>query len=88
MLVGLGKALGVSLDFLLGGQVEGLESIEWRKNSTASAQDRAMAESIVIEKLEDYLAIEDILEGRRLVPDLAPSDAFSPRYRDFFAATR
>lgn len=62
VLVGLGRALGVSLDFLLGGQVKALESVEWRKNSTASAQDRAMAEAIVIEKLEDYLAIEDILE--------------------------
>jgi Zn-dependent peptidase ImmA (M78 family)/DNA-binding XRE family transcriptional regulator len=62
VLVGLGKALGVSLDFLLGGQVEALQSVEWRKNSTASAQDRAMAEALVIEKLEDYLAIEDILD--------------------------
>jgi len=61
VLVGLGKALGVSLDFLLGGQVEALQRVEWRKNSTASAQDRAMAEAVVIEKLEDYLAIEDIL---------------------------
>ena len=63
VLVGLGKALGaLSLDFLLGGQVEALESVEWRKHSTASAQDRAMAEAIVIEKLEDYLAIEGILD--------------------------
>ena len=62
VLVGLGKALGVSLDFLMGGQVEALESVEWRKNSTASAQDRAMAEAMVIEKLEAYLAVEDILE--------------------------
>jgi len=62
VLVGLGKALGVSLDFLLGGQVEALQSVEWRKNSTASAQDRAMAEALVIEKLEDHLAIEDILD--------------------------
>ena len=62
VLVGLGKALGVSLDFLVGGQVEALQSVEWRKNSTASAQDRAMAEALVIEKLEDYLAIEDILD--------------------------
>ncbi len=74
VLVGLGKALGVSLDFLLGGQVEALKSVEWRKNSTASAQDRAMAEALVIEKLEDYLAIEDIL-------DLHPAD-------DPFAALR
>ena len=64
VLVGLSKALGVSLDFLLGGQVEALEALEWRKTSKASAQDRAMAEAIVIEKLEDYLAIEDILDLR------------------------
>lgn len=74
VLVGLGKALSVSLDFLLGGQVEALESVEWRKHSTASAQDRAMAEAVVIEKLENYLAIEDIL-------DLHPDD-------DPFAALR
>lgn len=62
VLVGLGKALGVSLDFLLGGQVKALQSVEWRKNSTASAQDRVMAEALVIENLENYLAIEDILD--------------------------
>ena len=61
VLVGLGSALGVSLDFLLGGQVEALESVEWRKHSAASAQDRAMAEALVIEKLENYLAVEEIL---------------------------
>ena len=67
VLVGLGKALGVSLDFLMGGQVEALKEIEFRKHSGTSAQDRAKAEAIVTEKLEDYLAIEDILE-------LAPPD--------------
>ena len=67
VLVGLGKALGVSLDFLMGGQVEALKEIEFRKHSGTSAQDRAKAEAIVTERLEDYLAIEDILE-------LAPPD--------------
>lgn len=67
VLVGLGKALGVSLDFLMGGQVEALSGIEFRKHSGTSAQDRAHAEAIVTEKLEDYLAVEDILE-------LAPPD--------------
>lgn len=62
VLVGLGKALGVSLDFLTGGQVESLEGMEFRKHSSTSAKDRALAEAIVTEKLEDYLAIEDILE--------------------------
>lgn len=67
VLVGLSKTLGVSLDFLMGGQVEALQSLKWRKNSKASAQDRAKAEAVVIGKLENYLAIEDIL-------DLQPSD--------------
>lgn len=67
VLVGLGKSLGVSLDFLMGGQIEALSGIEFRKHSSTSARDRVQAEAIVIEKLEDYLAIEDILE-------LAPPD--------------
>ena len=67
VLVGLGKTLGVSLDFLMGGQVEALKALEFRKHSGTSEQDRAKAEAIVIEALEDYLAIEDILE-------LAPID--------------
>jgi Zn-dependent peptidase ImmA (M78 family) len=79
VLIGLGKALGVSLDFLIGGQVETLESVEWRKNSTASAQDRAMAEAIVIEKLEDYLAIEDILDLH------AVEDPFAALRADYIA---
>jgi Zn-dependent peptidase ImmA (M78 family)/DNA-binding XRE family transcriptional regulator len=62
VLVGLSKALGVSLDFLMGGQVEALVGVEFRKHSSTSAKDRAHAEAIVIEKLEDYLAIENILE--------------------------
>lgn len=65
VLVGLGKALGVSLDFLMSDQVVSLDSIEFRKHSGTSARDRAMAEALVTEKLENYLVIEDIL-------DLAP----------------
>ncbi len=70
VLVGLGKTLSVSLDFLMGGQVEALQGVEFRKHSSTSARDRAQAESIVIEKLEGYLAIEEILE---LLP---PGDPF------------
>lgn len=62
VLVGLGKALGISLDFLLGGQIATLSGIEFRKRSRSSAQDRAQVEAIVIEKLENYLVIEEILE--------------------------
>ncbi len=61
VLVGLGKALGISLDFLMSGEVEELEAVEFRKHSGASARDRARALAIVTEALEDYLAIEDIV---------------------------
>ena len=70
VLVGLGKTLGVSLDFLMGGQVEALRGIEFRKHSGTSARDRAKAGATVTEKIEAYLAIKEILE---LAP---PSDPF------------
>ena len=62
VLVGLGKLLGVSLDFLMGSQVEALVGVEFRKHSRTSAKDIAHAEAIVIERLENYLVIEDILD--------------------------
>ncbi len=71
VLVGLGKALGVSLDFLMSAQVAELSGIEFRKHSGTSAQDRAHAEAVVVEKLEDYLAVEDILALE------APTDPFA-----------
>ena len=61
VLVGLGNALGVSLDFLMSTQVEALEAIEFRKHSGASARDRARAEAAMVDSLERYLAIEHIL---------------------------
>lgn len=62
VLLGLSQSLGVSIDFLMGGQVKALDGVEFRKHSGTSARDRAQAEARVIERLEDYLAIEDILE--------------------------
>lgn len=62
VLVGLGRALNVSLDFLMSAQVETLDVLEFRKHSTTSARDRAKAQAILIDNLERYLAIEDILD--------------------------
>ena len=62
ILVALGKALDVSLDFLMSAQVEALDGIEFRKHPSASARDRAKAEAILIDNLECYLAIEYILD--------------------------
>ena len=62
VLVGLGKALDVSLDFLMSAQVETLDGLEFRKHSGASARDRTQAEAILVDNLERYLAIEHILD--------------------------
>ena len=62
VLVGLGKALDVSLDFLMSGQVESLDGVEFRKHSRSTARDRAMAEAILIDHLERHLAIERVLD--------------------------
>ena len=71
VLVVLGRALNVSLDFLMGGQVEALEAVEFRKDSRTSAKDRARAEVLVTERLENYLAIEAILD---IEPPVDPFD--------------
>ena len=62
ILVGIGKALDVSLDFLMSAQVEVLDGVEFRKHSGTSARDRAKAEAAVLDSLERYLAIEHILD--------------------------
>lgn len=61
VLVGLGRALDVSLDFLMSGQVEALDGLEFRKHSRTSARDRAKAEAVLIDNLERYLTIEEVL---------------------------
>ena len=65
VLVGLGKALDVSLGFLMSAQIEALDAVEFRKHSGASARDRARVEVAVMDRLERYLAIEHRHRGQR-----------------------
>ena len=62
VLLALGQALDVSLDFLMSSQVETLDGLEFRKHSRSSARDRARVAAILIDNLERYLAIEAILD--------------------------
>ena len=62
VLVALGQALDVSLDFLMSNQVQAIESVEFRQHSGISAADRARAESIVIDEIERHLALDAVLE--------------------------
>lgn len=68
VLVELSRNLDVSLDFLMGGQVDAVAGIEFRKRSGTPARDRAAAEWRVIESLERHLMIEAIL-GLDAPPD-------------------
>ena len=62
VLVELSRNLDVSLDFLMGGRVEAVEGIEFRKRSSTPARARAAAEWRVVENLERHLMIEAILD--------------------------
>lgn len=62
VLLRLKHALSVSLDYLTGSQVVALESVQFRKHSSTTAKDRALAEVVVTETMEKYLAIEAILD--------------------------
>jgi transcriptional regulator with XRE-family HTH domain/Zn-dependent peptidase ImmA (M78 family) len=66
----LGKSLGVSLDFLMSSQVAALEGVEFRDSKNTGAKQRSQIEAIVIEEVERYLMIEDILEIDDGGPDL------------------
>ena len=61
VLVALGKALDVSVDFLMSAQVEVLDGVQFREDFGASARDRARAEAVLIDNLERYLTIEEVL---------------------------
>ena len=62
ILMHLAKVLDVSLEYLLSEQVEELEGVEFRKLSGTSARDRAQVDAEVIDRLQRYTAVEEILE--------------------------
>ena len=62
VLVSLGKALGVSLDFLMSNQVEAISGVEFRKRSGTTVSERALAEATVIDAVERYLTLDAILQ--------------------------
>jgi len=61
VLTELAKALGVTLDYLLGEEVLSLEGVGFRKKVQTTAKERARVEAAVIDQLERYLTVEEIL---------------------------
>lgn len=62
VLVALGAALDVDLDFLTSAQVAELCGVEFRKTGGAKVKEAARVEAAVIDSVERYLAIEAVLE--------------------------
>jgi len=62
ILVALAKTLDVSIVFLMSDQVQALEGVEFRKLSSTSAKDRARVEAEVMDQVDRYLTVEEILE--------------------------
>lgn len=62
VLIALAKALDVSLEFLASPMDIRLGALEFRKKSGTSAPDRALVEATVLEHVERYLMIEEILD--------------------------
>ena len=62
VLMAMTKVLDVNLEYLLSNQVRELQGVEFRKNSGTSVKDRARVEATVIECVERYLSVEEILD--------------------------
>ena len=60
--VKLAKALNVPLSYLFSPSKIRLEGVEFRKTSSIRAKERAMVEAAVLDGLDRYLLIEDLLE--------------------------
>lgn len=62
VLIALSKALGVSLSYLMDTQGLELAGVDFRTKANTSAKDRAHVETEVIEWIERYLQVEQVLE--------------------------
>lgn len=62
ILIALTKALGVSMEFLAAPLEVRLGAIDFRKKSGTSARDRHHVEATVLERVERYLLVEEVLE--------------------------
>ena len=71
----LAKALDVSMSYLLSPSNVSLESIEFRKLASTRARERAAVETEVLDHMDRYLQVEELLgidSGRQDRPDGAP----------------
>ena len=63
-LIQMSKVLNVSLPYLMSGRISELKNVEFRRTSGITEREKAQVEAAVIEKLERYVNIEEILDIR------------------------
>ena len=85
VLVALADALEVSVDYLAGDQEMVLEGVEFRKKKITSRREEAQVEAQVLNLLERYLLVEDLL-GLRSVEWHSPREAPYPVVHDISEA--
>ena len=61
VLIALAKALGVSVEYLTSEQDIALEAVEFRKKSIARRREEIMVQARVIDLLERYVSVEELL---------------------------
>lgn len=59
--IALSKALGVTMSYLLSPSDVSLEGVEFRKLASTKARERAMVEAAVLDHVDRYLQIEELL---------------------------
>ena len=86
-LIALCKALDVSLAYLMAPQRIAIGSVDFRKKSRTKAADKAAVRTEIIELLERYLQIEEILglEHAWETPELGIEPSEEPEYAELAA---
>lgn len=62
VLTAMADILDVNLEYLMSNQVKELSGVEFRKHSGTSVKERSRVEATVIERVERYLSVEEILD--------------------------
>jgi len=66
VLIAIAKALGVSVDYLLSRHTFELEALEFRKKAVATRREEVQLEAEVIDRLDRYLTVEELLRAESL----------------------
>jgi Zn-dependent peptidase ImmA (M78 family) len=98
VLIALAKALGIGLDFFAAPAGVRLKEVDFRKHSGTTIQERAAVEAMVLQRVERYLLIEEILGldssawkepfPRETVSEISAGEALADKVRENWSLGR